>query len=1265
MNRILIALGTFLLLNHGIFAQEPLPKVPDGFQIELVAQAPEIEAPTALAVAPNGDVYFAEDPMDMRGPSNKNADKIWLLKGGDIKKRVLIADKMWSVMGMEVVRDKLYVVHYPYISVFTLDAEGKATKREDLFTDVGPKSAPPGGFNDHVPSGIRMGMDGWLYVSIGDKGIPKMTRRPNDPITDGIEVAEGRVRKTPGGKFISLEGGGVIRFRPDGTRLEVFASGTRNHLDVPLDEQDRIFVRDNTDDGDGWNTRFMYIIKDGFYGYPWAFTRHPKEVVPMIHDFGPGAPCQGWVYCDDGLPEKYRGRVFHCEWGRGKIFAVKVERDGAGFRYVDEIAFVDPTGTKVKDFRPYSIRPTADGRGFYITDWNFSGWLQPKVAGRIYKVTYVKDDAKPAPRGKDSDSVDQLLKTLDHPAHSERTRAQRELIARGKDVAAAVQTALEKKTLGIAGRRHAVWVLGEIGAANWMQPVLAATHDADAGVRGQAVRALGSLPWLSKKQPGDGDADTITNFVKINDRLRELLEADADAQVRMYAAQALPGYAHQLPLQAMAREKDVLVRFTLARQIQRTADWKELSDPINASDLLKGEQAALNVLFRALTDQYDIHAAKLLDAFIEHPDAGVRKRALEIISRVHHDRKPYPGTWWGTRPEQQKPPARTVGWEGTPLVRDILLTSLADKDGGVRKTAVAGLLALNDPKTLQPLREQFDKETDAEARIDIVQAIGGLKSADAVGFLGELALSSKQPEKLRLEAVAALEMVHDAPALGWLGKLFRSGQSTALEARAAEAMGSFKGSKQASEICESALQSKSALVRQKAIGTLAKLADQAAAKALLPAVEDADAAVRLAAVRALGELKSASAVPALVKAAANSELQFDATTALTRIPDLRALSVYLTGLQSKNATLRQDCRQALSAIRDEAAPVLEQLGQRHEIPGEILGELRTVYTAYAPIVSWKLIGPFPDDDKSYPPEKERDFKAVYKGISGDVRWTSKKADAKTGKVNLLPLYTPNNDVSAYGYAEFTSDADRESLLLVGSDDSIILWLNGVKVHEFPGVRGWSPESDKVKAPLKKGKNTLLIRCGQKQGDWAFSVAVSGDASKYAFLKDAPKKLDLGEFRAYARKTAGDAERGRKLFMDQKGLACVKCHAIAGQGGKVGPDLAGIALRYKKEDLMTSILEPSKVIANGYETHIITTTSGSVISGVFKGDDGDSITIMDADGKEHKIAKKDIDERRVSPISTMPNGLADGMTLQDFADLVAFLEARKEELKAPR
>src|SRR5206468_5768582 len=119
-----------LLFASPVLGQEPLPKVPEGFKIEPVLKAPAIEHPTALAVASNGDVYFAEDPMDMRGPSNKNIDNIWMLKGGDPNKRVLIAEQMWAVMGMEIVRDKLYVVHYPYISVFTLDADGKAVKRE-------------------------------------------------------------------------------------------------------------------------------------------------------------------------------------------------------------------------------------------------------------------------------------------------------------------------------------------------------------------------------------------------------------------------------------------------------------------------------------------------------------------------------------------------------------------------------------------------------------------------------------------------------------------------------------------------------------------------------------------------------------------------------------------------------------------------------------------------------------------------------------------------------------------------------------------------------------------------------------------------------------------------------------------------------------------------------------------------------------------------------------------------------------------------------
>src|SRR5262249_33813857 len=153
--------------------------------------------------------------------------------------------------------------------------------------------------------------------------------------------------------------------------------------------------------------------------------------LPMIHDFGGGSPCGGWVYADDGLPERYRGRVFHCEWGKGQVLAVRGGPDGAGFKYVDEIKVLDPEGTGVKDLPPFPLRPPADGRGFYVTDWAFTGWLQKVKAGRIYKVTYARDDVKPAPRLQ-KDTVEDLLMGLAHPAHSERLRVQRLLEEKGR-----------------------------------------------------------------------------------------------------------------------------------------------------------------------------------------------------------------------------------------------------------------------------------------------------------------------------------------------------------------------------------------------------------------------------------------------------------------------------------------------------------------------------------------------------------------------------------------------------------------------------------------------------------------------------------------------------------------------------------------------------------------------------------------------------------------------------------------------------------------
>ncbi len=328
--------------------------------------------------------------------------------------------------------------------------------------------------------------------------------------------------------------------------------------------------------------------------------------------------------------------------------------------------------------------------------------------------------------------------------------------------------------------------------------------------------------------------------------------------------------------------------------------------------------------------------------------------------------------------------------------------------------------------------------------------------------------------------------------------------------------------------------------------------------------------------------------------------------------------------------------------------------------------MRDVFVTFEPILAWRLIGPFPADGKVCPPEKERKFDAVYESDGRKVRWREQQGDPKQyGKVNLAPFFSPNNNVVAYGYAEVEAKAARDAQLLVGSDDTLVVWVNGKKVYEVGGSRAWAHGQAQVNIRLEKGTNAILIRCGNVGGPWEFSVAVSSDPERYAFLQGGAPKLGLEAYRAFVRRKPGDAKRGEQLFRDLKGLACVKCHAVGGEGGQVGPDLAGVGLKYTREDLVTSVLEPSKVIAQGYETIVVTTSKGQTLTGVFKGESADAVSLADAEGKLHHIPKKDIEERAFSPVSTMPNGLNEGMSPQDFADLVAYLEARREDRVPPR
>jgi glucose/arabinose dehydrogenase len=94
-----------------------------------------------------------------------------------------------------------------------------------------------------------------------------------------------------------------VRFRPDGTDLEVFATGTRNHLDFSINTEDEMFTYDNTDDGRGWWTRFTHMVDGGFYGYPWDYwpdDATPAKVAEQIKNGTPGQPYTLWRMAEDG-----------------------------------------------------------------------------------------------------------------------------------------------------------------------------------------------------------------------------------------------------------------------------------------------------------------------------------------------------------------------------------------------------------------------------------------------------------------------------------------------------------------------------------------------------------------------------------------------------------------------------------------------------------------------------------------------------------------------------------------------------------------------------------------------------------------------------------------------------------------------------------------------------------------------------------------------------------------------------------------------------
>jgi putative heme-binding domain-containing protein len=136
---------------------------------------------------------------------------------------------------------------------------------------------------------------------------------------------------------------------------------------------------------------------------------------------------------------------------------------------------------------------------------------------------------------------------------------------------------------------------------------------------------------------------------------------------------------------------------------------------------------------------------------------------------------------------------------------------------------------------------------------------------------------------------------------------------------------------------------------------------------------------------------------------------------------------------------------------------------------------------------------------------------------------------------------------------------------------------------------------------------------------------------------------------------GDPRKGEALFFDPQGSAgCAKCHRVGDRGGTVGPELTEIAGTRDPRFIVEAILDPSKVIASGYESILVVTRAGRHVTGVVKREDGAGIEIADSQGELRRIPIGDIRERSPQPISLMPGNFREILTVEELHDLLAFL-----------
>jgi putative heme-binding domain-containing protein len=697
-------------------------KAPAEFEAKIFAAPPMVNYPVFLAASPSGDVYVSVDKNGSLGREPNRGSVVRLRdtdgdgRADEVRQFVPSVD---SPRGLVWDRDRLYLMHPPHLSAYIdKDGDGVAEVEQVLVKNIAFtfKDRPA----DHTSNGVTLGIDGWLYLAIGDFGFLE---------------AEGA-----DGTKLQFRSGGVVRVRTDGTGLEVYSRGTRNILEVGLDPLLNGFARDNTNDGGGWDIRLHHFTGMEQHGYPSLFKNFAEEIVAPLADYGGGSGCGAVYVSEPGFPAGYGDALYTADWGRERVFRHRFTPSGATFT-ADQTEFASLP-------RVTDLDVDASSR-LYLSSWKGAVFnYSDENVGYLVRLTPKGYQPEPLPDFARA-SQTELVKLLESSSHRRRLAAQRELIARKLESStiSALEGVASAADKPLASRVAAIFALKQALPQD-SNEFLTWLAD-EKPVREYALRALTDR----KDALGGISAKPIISAI-----------GDDDRRVRRQVAVSLarlgkPEYASALlPLLVDA---DPVVAHTTVQALIALKAVDACFGVVDRSDAPPHQRAGALRVLQAL------HQSTVVDGLIERlakeADSTRRGGLLAALCRLHYQEGVWKGNSWGTRPDTSGPYYQPEPWAESTRIAATLKAALASAGSA---EAAALLTELNRNKI------QLEGSLDTIVAMalkdpgSIPAAVGQLSRSPmipgaAIQLLIRVARDNEAPALLRLQAVTALSIADD------------------------------------------------------------------------------------------------------------------------------------------------------------------------------------------------------------------------------------------------------------------------------------------------------------------------------------------------------------------------------------------------------------------------------------------------------------------------------------------------------------------------